>query len=100
MVRTPTSGSYSDLSNKPTKTYDIASYAPGDLASNTTIAQILAPKALTLTGLSQTGGATVKVKVAGVDAVYPQAVTVGQVISVVVSVAGTANTFTIAAVEA
>lgn len=96
-----TSGSFTDLSNKPSKTYDIASYAGGSLGAGQTIAQLLAPKDLTLTALTQTGGATVKVQVAGVDvASYPKAVTSGQLISVVVSVAGTNATFTIAAVEA
>lgn len=93
-------GDYNDLGNKPAKTYDIAAYASGALSANAIVAQVIAPKALTLTGLSQTGGATVKVKVAGTDAVYPQAVSVGQVISVVVSVAGNSSTFTISAVEA
>lgn len=95
-----TSGSFNDLSNKPTKTYDIASYASGSLAVGNTVAQVLAPKNLTLTALTQTGGATAVVKVNGVNAVYPQSVTTGQVISVVVTVAGTGNTFTISAVEA
>lgn len=95
-----TSGSFNDLSNKPSKTYDIASYASGSLSLNATVAQVLAPKNLTLTGLSQTGGATVVVKVNGTNAVYPQAVTAGQTISVVVSVAGSGSTFTISAVEA
>lgn len=95
-----TSGSFNDLSNKPTKTYDIASYASGTLTSGTTIAQVLAPKNLTLTGLTQSGGATVVVKVNGTNASYPQSVTSGQTISVVVTVTGIANTFTISAVEA
>lgn len=96
-----TSGSYADLSNKPSKTYDIASYAGGSLALNATVAQVIAPKALTLTALTQTGGATVAVKVDGVAvASFPKSVTSGQVISVVVSAAGTNATFTISAVEA
>ncbi len=96
-----TSGSYADLSGKPTKTYDIASYVSGAQSLGAVVAQVLAPKNLTLTALAQTGGATVKVQVAGVDvASYPKSVTSGQVISVVVSVAGNGSTFTISAVEA
>lgn len=95
-----TSGSYNDLTNKPTKTYDIASFMDGGLAVGKVIAQVLAPKNLTLTALAQTGAATVKVQVAGADITYPKSVTSGQVISVVVTVAGASNTFTISAVEA
>ena len=94
-------GDYNDLINKPARTYDIASYASGAQGLGTTVAQLLAPRNLTLTGLNQTGGATVKVQVAGVDvASYPKSVTTGQLIAVVVSVAGTNITFTLTAVEA
>lgn len=100
-----TTGTYADLSGKPSASYDIASYASGTLGQNTVVAQVLAPKNLSLTALTQTGsaggGAVVKVQVAGVDvASYPKAVTSGQLISVVVSTAGTGTTFTISAVEA
>jgi len=96
-----TSGSYADLSGKPDKTYDIASYAGGTLAQDAIVAQVIAPKNLTLTALTQTGGATVAVKVAGVAvASFPKSVTTGQLISVVVSAAGSGSTFTISAVEA
>mgnify|MGYP006275673749 CR=1 FL=1 len=95
-----TSGSYNDLSNKPTKTYDIASFAPGSLSLNTVTMKFYAPKALSLTALSQGGGATIKIQVDGADITYPKSVTVGQVISAVVTVAGTDNYFTISAVEA
>lgn len=94
-----TSGSFSDLSNKPSKTYDIASFAPGSLALNEVTSKIYAPKALTLTALNQGGGAVVKVQVAGADITYPKSVSVGQVISTVVTTAGTDNYFTISAVE-
>lgn len=101
LANVATSGSFTDLSNKPAKTYDIASFASGAQALGTTLAQVIAPRALSLTGLSQTGGATVKVQVDGVDvASYPKAVSVGQVIAFVVSVAGTNATFTLSAVEA
>lgn len=95
-----TSGAYSDLSGKPDKTYDIASFAAGSLALSATTMKFYAPKALTLTALNQGGGATVKVQVAGADITYPKSVTVGQVISTVVTSAGTDNYFTISAVEA
>lgn len=95
-----TSGSYADLSNKPTKAYDIASFASGALALNATTMKFYAPKALTLTALNQGGGATVKIQVAGADITYPKSVTAGQVISAVVTGAGTDNYFTISAVEA
>lgn len=116
LANVATSGAYADLSGKPTlanvatsgayadlssRTYDISSYASGTHAQNTILAQLLAPRNLTLTGLNQTGGATVKVQVAGVDvASFPKSVTSGQLVAVVVSVAGTNATFTITAVEA
>lgn len=95
-----TSGAYADLTGKPTKTYDISSYAGGSLALGATTMKLYAPKALTLTALNQGGGAVVKVQVDNVDAAYPQSVTAGQVISTVVTTAGTDNYFTISAVEA
>lgn len=95
-----TSGSYADLSGAPSKTYDIASFTPGTLAIGDVTSKIYAPKALTLTALNQGGGATVKVQVAGVDVTYPKSVSVGQVISTVVTAGGTDNYFTISAVEA
>jgi len=94
------SGSYTDLTNTPTKAYDIASFASGSLAVNATTMKFYAPKALTLTALNQGGGATVKIQVAGADITYPKSVTAGQVISAVVTGAGTDNYFTISAVEA
>ena len=95
-----TSGSYDDLSDKPSKSYDIASFASGSLALSATTMKFYAPKNLTLTALNQGGGATVKVQVAGADITYPKSVTAGQVISTVVTSAGTDNYFTISAVEA
>lgn len=95
-----TSGSYTDLSNKPTKTYDIASFASGSLALSATTMKFYAPKALTLSALNQGGGATVKVQVDGADITYPKSVSSGQVITTVVTAAGTDNYFTISAVEA
>lgn len=94
------SGSYTDLTNTPTKAYDIASFASGSLALAATTMKFYAPKALTLTALNQGGGATVKIQVAGADITYPKSVTAGQVISAVVTGAGTDNYFTISAVEA
>lgn len=95
-----TSGSYADLSNKPTAAYDIASFASGSLALAATTMKFYAPKNLTLTALNQGGGATVKVQVAGADITYPKSVTAGQLITTVVTAAGTDNYFTISAVEA
>jgi hypothetical protein len=95
-----TSGSYADLSNKPSASYDIASFASGSLALAATTMKFYAPKNLTLTALNQGGGATVKVQVAGADITYPKSVTAGQLISTVVTSAGTDNYFTISAVEA
>lgn len=95
-----TSGSFTDLLDKPIKTYDIASYAPGTLALSATTMKFYAPKALTLSALSQGGGATVKVQVAGADITYPKSVSAGQLITTVVTSAGTDNYFTISAVEA
>ena len=94
------SGSYTDLTNKPTAAYDIASYAPGSLALSAVTMKFYAPKALTLTALNQGGGATIKVQVAGADITYPKSVTAGQLITTVVTSAGTDNYFTISAVEA
>jgi len=94
------SGSYTDLSNKPAVSYDIASFASGSLALSVTTMKFYAPKNLTLTALNQGGGASVKVQVAGADITYPKSVTAGQVISTVVTSAGTDNYFTISAVEA
>lgn len=95
-----TSGSYADLSNKPTAAYDIASFASGSLALAATTMKFYAPKNLTLTALNQGGGATVKVQVAGADITFPKSVTAGQLITTVVTSAGTDNYFTISAVEA
>lgn len=95
-----TSGDYADLANKPAKTYDMGSYAAGALSVGSIIAQVYAAKALTLTGLSQTGGATVVAKVNGVNATYPKAVAIGQLISIVVTATGVNNTWTLSAVEA
>ena len=95
-----TSGSYADLSNKPAAAYDIASFASGSLALAATTMKFYAPKNLTLTALNQGGGATVKVQVAGADITYPKSVTSGQLITTVVTSAGTDNYFTISAVEA
>lgn len=100
LANVATTGAYADLSGKPSATYDIASFMDGGLSVGKVIAQVLAPKNLTLTALAQTGAATVKVQVAGADITYPKSVTSGQVISVVVTVAGASNTFTISAVEA
>jgi hypothetical protein len=94
------SGDYADLSGKPTKTYDIASFASGSLSVGATTMKLYAPKALSLTALNQGGGATVKVQVDGADITYPKSVTAGQVITTVVTGAGTDNYFTISAVEA
>lgn len=95
-----TSGSFADLSNKPSKTYDIATSASGSLAVGTTVLKFYAPKALTLSALNQGGGATVKAQVDGADITYPKSVSVGQVISAVVTVAGIDTYLTISAVEA
>ncbi len=95
-----TSGSYADLSNKPSASYDIASFASGSLALSATTMKFYAPKALTLTALNQGGGATVKVQVDAADITYPKSVTAGQLITTVVTSAGTDNYFTISAVEA
>ena len=95
-----TSGAYADLSGTPSKTYDMATYINGTLAVGATVMKVYAPKALTLTGLNQGGGATVKVQINGSDASYPQSVSVGQVISAVVTVGGVDSYLTISAVEA
>lgn len=95
-----TSGSFNDLSNKPSKTYDLMSSARGSLTVGTTLTDCLMPRAATFSALTQTGGAVVKIQVDGADITYPKSVTAGQVVSFVVTVAGTNNSATLAGTEA
>jgi hypothetical protein len=94
-----TSGSYGDLADKPTKTYDLMCSARGALSLSTTVMECLMPRAATFSALTQGGGATVKVQVDGADITYPKSVSAGQVVSFVVTVAGTNNYATLAGVE-
>ena len=82
-----TSGSAADLSNNP---YDIIANASGSLTVGQVVLKAFAPRNLTLTALTQasTTTAVLEVKVDGVAASYPQAVTAGQLITAVVTVAG------------
>ena len=94
-----TSGSFADLTNKPAKTYDLMSSARGALALATTVMECLMPSAVTFSALTQGGGATVKVQVNGADITYPKSVSAGQLVSFVVTVAGTNNYATLAGAE-
>jgi hypothetical protein len=82
--------------------YDIAGEATGTLTVGQVIFHFIAPRALTLSALSQGNTATtvVKIQVAGVDASYPQAVTAGQTVTAVVTTGGTDSWFTITGVVA
>lgn len=99
LVPVATSGAYSDLSNR---TYDLMGDAVGDLTVGKVLRRAYAPRNLILQSLFQgsTTTATVVVKVDGVEASYPQAVSSGQLITVVVTAAGTDCWFTIAGKEA
>jgi len=87
-----TSGSASDLADQP---YDLMVSSTGDLAVGAVVMEGLAPRNLVFTALQQGGGATVKLTVAGVDAVYPQAVSAGALLKAEVTVAGVKNYFTL-----
>ena len=89
-----TSGSADDLADQP---YDIIANASGALTVGQVVLKAFAPRDLVLTALTQdsTTTAEIEVKVAGVAASYPQAVSMGQLITAVVTVAGTDCWFTI-----
>lgn len=76
--------------------YDLGGMEFGSLSVNQVLMKYVAPRPITLTALVQTGGATSKVQVNNVDASYPQSVSTSDVISVIVSVAGTDCFFTVA----
>lgn len=87
-----TSGDAGDLLNQP---YDFAINSPGGLVVNQVVMKMLAPRNFTMQTLAQGGGATIKIQVAGADVSFPKAVTAGQLVTAVVTVAGTDNYFTI-----
>lgn len=76
--------------------YDLGGMEFGSLSVNQVLLKYVVPRPITLTGLFQTGGATCKAQVNGVDASYPQSATTSQVITILVTVAGTDCFFTLA----
>jgi hypothetical protein len=82
-----TSGDASDLSNQP---YDIIGDAIGSFGVDKVLSTIIAPRALVLESIQQAAApkAQVVVKVGGTNASYPQSVSAGAVLTIVVSVAG------------
>ena len=89
-----TSGSAADLANNP---YDIIANATGALTVGQVVMKAFAPRALVLSSVTQasTTTAAVQIKIDGVAASYPQAVSAGALIEAVVTVAGTDCWFTV-----
>lgn len=100
-----TSGAYADLSGKPVlaavaisgsandladQPYDLVANAVGNLTVNQVVLKAFAPRNMVLQSLTQasTTTAVIEIKVAGVAASYPQAVSAGQLITAVVTTAG------------
>ena len=82
-----TSGSANDLADQP---YDLVANAVGSLTVNQVVLKAFAPRNMVLQSLTQasTTTAVVEIRVAGVAASYPQAVSAGQLITAVVTTAG------------
>jgi hypothetical protein len=81
----------------PSVPYDLAGEAVNSLSVDQVVFHFIAPRAFTMTALTQANTATtvVKIQVNGTDAVYPQSVTTGQTVTAKVTVAGTDVWFTV-----
>jgi hypothetical protein len=77
--------------------YDLSGEAVGSLSVDQVVFHFIAPRAFTMTALSQAATATtvMKIQVNGVDASYPQAVTTGQTVTAKITTAGTDVWFTV-----
>jgi hypothetical protein len=77
--------------------YDLSGEAVGSLALNQVVFHFIAPRAFTMTALSQAATATtvMKIQVNNADASYPQPVTVGQTVTAKITTAGTDVWFTV-----
>ena len=90
-------GSLPTFQSLPSVPYDIAGEAVGSVSVDEVVFHFIAPRAFTMTALSQasTASAVLKIQVNGTDAAYPQAVTTGQTVTAKVTTAGTDVWFTV-----
>jgi hypothetical protein len=91
------SGGASALPTWASIPYDLSGEAVGSLSVDQVVFHFIAPRAFTMTALSQAATATtvMKIQVNGVDASYPQAVTAGQTVTAKITTAGTDVWFTV-----